>query len=82
MNDITFINHACFKIDDSHGDVLFDPWFSGKVFNNSWSLLRDTEYIELKNVKYIIITHEHPDHLHWQNRYCLWERLSLQDCLR
>jgi hypothetical protein len=63
--NIKFINHACFLIENINGDVLFDPWFSGKVFNNSWSLLRDTEDINLNNVKYVIFTHEHPDHLHW-----------------
>jgi len=41
-----------------------DPWFFGRVFNNSWSLLRETT-LDLKKIKYIFITHEHPDHLHW-----------------
>jgi ribonuclease BN (tRNA processing enzyme) len=64
-SNIKFINHACFLIENDDGDVLFDPWFFGKVFNNSWSLLRETEDIDLSNVKYVIFTHEHPDHLHW-----------------
>ena len=63
--DIKLINHACFMIDDGKEAIIFDPWFKGKVFNDSWSLLQETENIDLSKLKYIAITHEHPDHLHW-----------------
>ena len=64
---IKFINHACFTIEHNEEMIMFDPWFFGKVFNSSWSLIRETniENLELNNLKYILITHEHPDHLHW-----------------
>ena len=62
--EITFINHACFTIEKNEEMVIVDPWFFGKVFNNSWSLMRETTP-ELDKLKYIFITHEHPDHLHW-----------------
>ena len=40
--NITFINHACYTIETEDHLVMFDPWFSGKVFNNSWALIKDT----------------------------------------
>jgi len=61
---ITFINHACFTIEKDDEMAIVDPWFFGKVFNNSWSLMRETTP-KLDKLKYIFITHEHPDHLHW-----------------
>ena len=44
--------------------VLVDPWYSGKVFNNSWALIKDTDdsKINYNKLKYISISHEHPDH--------------------
>lgn len=65
--DITFINHACCTIETNEHLVMFDPWFSGKVFNNSWALIKDTNIndLNLEKLKVIFITHEHPDHLHW-----------------
>ena len=62
---ITFINHACFTIEKNNEMIFVDPWFFGRIFNNSWSLFKETEKIDLSNLKYIFITHEHPDHLHW-----------------
>ena len=64
---IKFINHACFQIIREDFSALVDPWFSGKVFNNSWKLLRETniENLDLSNLKYIFISHEHRDHLSW-----------------
>ena len=41
---INFINHACFKIQVNNYSILVDPWFTGKVFNNSWKLLKETTY--------------------------------------
>jgi len=65
---INFINHACFSIETDSSLSIFDPWFTGDVFNNSWSLLRETDIdsLSLDKLKYIFITHEHPDHLHWR----------------
>tara|TARA_B100000287_G_scaffold356157_1_gene346962 strand:+ start:1046 stop:2176 length:1131 start_codon:yes stop_codon:yes gene_type:complete len=47
---------------------LVDPWFEGRVFNESWSLLEETniDEVDLDNLKYIFYTHEHPDHLNWK----------------
>jgi len=64
---IKFINHACFQIIRDKHSILVDPWFSGKVFNNSWALLEDTDIksLDLSNLTHIFLSHEHPDHLHW-----------------
>lgn len=64
---INFINHACFQIFINDYSLLVDPWFFGKVFNNSWSLLRETNAsnLDLSNLKYILVSHEHPDHLNF-----------------
>ena len=65
--NITFVNHACYTIETEDHLIMFDPWFSGKVFNNSWALIKDTDInnLNLEKLKIICITHEHPDHLHW-----------------
>jgi hypothetical protein len=64
---ITFLNHASFSIETNDFITLVDPWYFGRIFNNSWSLLTDTDdsKIDYSKLKYISISHEHPDHLHW-----------------
>lgn len=64
---VTFLNHSSFSIEDEENLTLVDPWYFGKIFNNSWSLLEDTDDsgINYSKLKYISISHEHPDHLHW-----------------
>ncbi len=64
---ITFLNHASFSLENDDSLTLVDPWYFGRIFNNSWSLLKDTDdsKIDYSKLKYISISHEHPDHLHW-----------------
>jgi hypothetical protein len=64
---VTFLNHASFSIETDNSITLVDPWYFGRIFNNSWSLLKDTDdsKIDYSKVKYISVSHEHPDHLHW-----------------
>ena len=41
-------------------------WFDGKVFNKEESLKSTKlDELELKSLKYIFISHEHPDHLNF-----------------
>lgn len=66
---VRFINHACFSIERKDSLTLMDPWFCGRIFNNSWSLIRETNIDSIKGIhklKNIVISHEHPDHLHFQ----------------
>jgi len=64
---IKLINHACLSVETEKNLILFDPWFFGKIFNNSWSLLKETKLnsLNLSNLTHIFISHEHPDHLHF-----------------
>lgn len=64
---VNFLNHSSFSIEDDQNITLVDPWYFGRIFNNSWSLLKDTDdsEIDYSKLKYISISHEHPDHLHW-----------------
>ena len=64
---VTFLNHASYSIETKDELLLMDPWFFGRVFNNSWSLMRETQTdkIDFTKLKYICFSHEHPDHLHW-----------------
>ena len=32
------IGHACVVAECSDTSILMDPWLSGKIFNNSWTL--------------------------------------------
>jgi hypothetical protein len=63
---VNFLNHASFLIEEESFSLVVDPWFFGKIFNDSWSLLRDTDdsIIDYNKLKYISISHEHPDHFH------------------
>ena len=64
---IQFINHASFTIESKDSYILLDPWFSGRVFNDSWSLIKDTDLsmIDFDKLTHVVVSHEHPDHLHF-----------------
>jgi len=65
---IKFINHASFSIEWENSFILMDPWYNGRIFNDSWSLLQDTNIKEIEGIEKItsiVISHEHPDHLHF-----------------
>ena len=72
---INFVNHSCFKVQMKNFSFLVDPWFSGTVFNNSWKLLKETNIkeIDLSDLKYIFISHEHPDHLNFKTLKEIYE---------
>jgi hypothetical protein len=64
MRDIKLVNHACFSFSHKTDGYIVDPWFEGSIFNNSWRLVSEGGDAP-ENLKYIVISHEHPDHLHW-----------------
>jgi len=73
---IRFINHACFSVETKNSYILVDPWFTGKIFNNSWALLKDTDLsmINFDKLTHIVISHEHPDHLHFSSLKKIFNR--------
>jgi UDP-MurNAc hydroxylase len=63
---ITLVSHASVII-ESHGlRIWTDPWLSGKVFNESWSLFPEAAFdpAMLDGIDYLWISHIHPDHFH------------------
>lgn len=69
-NVLTFINHACFTVQNESALLLVDPWLEGPAFNNGWSLLDQStsntgmvDQLEQSRLPvYIWYSHEHPDH--------------------
>lgn len=61
--NLRFINHSCIQIVAPAINILVDPWFSGKVFNESWQLLLESRTTLTRGITHILISHEHPDHL-------------------
>jgi len=63
---ISLVSHASVII-ESHGlRIWTDPWLSGKVFNESWSLFPPAAFDPsmLDGIDYLWISHIHPDHFH------------------
>ncbi len=63
--NVIFNNHASITIKTDDLNILTDPWFTGTAFNDGWNLIHENEESEeyfLKDINYIWISHEHPDH--------------------
>ena len=62
---IQLISHASVVVSCSDAVIWTDPWLEGKVFNDSWSLYPEPAYdaAVTRDVDYLWISHEHPDHL-------------------
>jgi hypothetical protein len=65
--NIRLVGHACVLVETSGASILMDPWFSGKIFNDSWTLRPEPQFDPslLNSIGYIWISHEHPDHCHF-----------------
>lgn len=61
---VRLISHASVVIEAGASRILTDPWFSGKAFNESWSLIAEPATIDYTGIDYLWISHEHPDHFH------------------
>ena len=65
---ISLVNHASLFYEDDSLALLTDPWYSGRVFGDSWELMAETpEEIRDRvtvSASHIYISHEHPDHFH------------------
>ena len=65
-SSIELINHASVKLMLEETTILTDPWYEGSVFHKGWQLVHKEEKNKIinsiKNIDYIYISHEHPDH--------------------
>ena len=65
-SSIELINHASVKLMLGEKTILTDPWYEGSVFHKGWQLIHRQEKNQIinsiKNINYIYISHEHPDH--------------------
>jgi len=61
---IQLVSRASVLIRTQEVQIWTDPWLTGKVFNNSWTLLHEPAWDPawLDSIDYIWISHEHPDH--------------------
>ncbi|HZV63618.1 MAG TPA: MBL fold metallo-hydrolase [Telluria sp.] len=83
-NALTFVNHACFHVENDDTLLLVDPWLEGPAFNNGWSLLDQStsngamvERLASLGLKiYVWYSHEHPDHFSVSFVKALKQRLA------
>ena len=77
-DDIRFISHSCISITVADSTLLCDPWFFGRVFEDSWChvLEPDPDGIDYSKLRYIWISHEHPDHLHFPTLKLIHDKLD------
>ncbi|MCE3225432.1 MAG: Rieske (2Fe-2S) domain protein, partial [Nitrospira sp.] len=70
MNDltVTYVSHACLRIDGPFGSLLCDPWFLNEPVYDYvlWKFPPAVipPNVLLKDVDYLYITHSHEDHFH------------------
>lgn len=70
-NQLSFVNHASFIVENDSALLLVDPWLEGPAFNNGWSLLDQSTSSEALVGRlnrsglpmFIWFSHEHPDRL-------------------
>jgi len=62
---IEYICHSCLYIETEDTNLVIDPWFKGPAYQNQWQLFpKPVEVGMLKQVKNILFSHGHEDHLH------------------
>jgi hypothetical protein len=61
------VGHASVLIETPEAGLLCDPWFGGRIFNDSWDLTSPSTPPEALagRMTHLWVSHEHPDHLHW-----------------
>src|ERR1700712_3684431 len=62
---LRFVSHASFSVESGGVKILCDPWLFGKAFNQGWALVSPAAAVPWKEIDYIWISHQHPDHLHF-----------------
>jgi UDP-MurNAc hydroxylase len=76
---VKFIGHASILVSGSGYSILCDPWFEGRAFNNAWELWPGPVKLSLQEfslITHIWISHEHPDHLHFQTLKSIFSFLN------
>jgi hypothetical protein len=65
---VTYVSHACLRIDGEFGSLLCDPWFLNEPVYDYvlWKFPPAVipPDVLLKNLDYLYITHSHEDHFH------------------
>ena len=63
---VRLVSHASVIVEAAGSAIWTDPWLSGQVFNNSWSLLTPPAWDDawLDRIDFLWVSHEHPDHFH------------------
>jgi len=59
---LTFVSHAGYIYESNGVSIFTDPWTKGKAFNDSWALHTKAIEVDYSKIKYIFVSHEHPDH--------------------
>jgi L-ascorbate metabolism protein UlaG (beta-lactamase superfamily) len=78
MSELRFHAHACTSLEADGQVMLADPWFDGEIFNRSWALRvkPDLSRIPFDRVRWVWVSHEHPDHFHLPSLRTIRERVS------
>ena len=66
---ITFLGHATLLIETDGVKILTDPWVLGAAYCGQWHLFPkppENALDYLKDVDYVLISHGHEDHLHYE----------------
>ena len=63
---IRLVSHASVIVECADVTVWTDPWLTGKVFNDSWTLFPAAAFDAslLDSITHLWLSHEHPDHFH------------------
>ena len=62
---IEYVCHSCLYIDSGDTTLVIDPWFKGSAYLGQWHLFpKPVDTKMLHNVKHILYSHGHEDHLH------------------
>jgi len=62
---IEYVCHSCVYLETTDTNLIFDPWFNGAAYLNQWVVFpKPLNTSMVKDVKNILITHGHEDHLH------------------
>ncbi|MEO0478519.1 MAG: MBL fold metallo-hydrolase [Planctomycetota bacterium] len=61
---VTYVGHACLRVEANGVSILMDPWLVDPAYCNSWFHYPPLVHsvADLTPVDYVYVSHEHPDH--------------------